>query len=363
MMWQRWQESRDHFRFVIVRFPDVTDELLNQALPALQHREIQRITLPSLFRDDSDQAVNGEVQAETAAATSKVVRAMERLSVTRSIHFIEEHLVRTLSIKIQVTSDLRVFCDLLKVSHAILTRGKEDACRLIIRRLLDSEKQIGGERLAELRATVEQLMAVLPNDQLQRFINYLMPFYWVNTEAAARLCRLAYRTEGSKAVVWKRNWLLSEKMYLCRGWCKLLSRVVKVDTKSGDIEDWKTKLREALAIAFYLDPATTSIDKLRCRVRNFLDKTGEPIWIVLSAMHTGRDVIERLMAEWPEVRFFVFELQDEKAGLADGEWSGFDRVTPTLDFSVEDDAAEAWGDLMNQAGVARENIMKGEVFA
>lgn len=364
ILWLRWREAREHFRFVIVRFPDVEDELLNRKLKPLQLSEVQQIKLSELFRDNTEQTDTDNVKSEIALVAGKVVSAMQKLHVDRSSHWIEEQLVKTLNNQTSELIHLRPLCDLLHLDPGILFgKTKLEASQLIIRRLLNPEKPIGPERLADLRITVDHLVTVFPSQEhVQRLINYALPHCWVNADAATRLCWIAHRTEGPKIVVWTRNWNLSEKMYLRRAWCKHLRRVVQVCAKSGNVNDWNNKVHEALALGFNRDPATTSTDKLRAQIRKFLVEQNEPVWVVLSAALTGHGIMKKLTSEWPEVLFFVFEPEDENAKPADWEWSEFERVTPALDLSLEKDAAAEWADLMEQCGVNRERIAKEDVF-
>jgi hypothetical protein len=363
MLWSRWRESRDHFRFVIVRFPDVTDELLDQKLGYAKLNEIHQIKLSPQFGDDSAHRDNEKVSSEVKEVAARVAKQIESLQVDQTSHWIEEQLVKTLYHQTPAVIDLRPLCDLLNLSSDILGKGKEEACRVIIRSLIDPKRQIGQERLIELEKTVDHLRTMFSaQEHVRRLINYALPHCWVNPEAAAPLARIAPFAGGPRAFVWVRSWNLSENMYLCRAWCKPLKRVIQVCVKSGDVEDWKSKVRAGLAVKFNRDPATTSTDKLRELIRRNWVVQGEPVWVVLSANLTGSRIIKELSAEWPEVHFFVFEQVGERAKSLDSEWSEFERVAPELDLTLEEDAATFWADLMSRSGVAVESISTGEAF-
>ncbi|HEV7403248.1 MAG TPA: hypothetical protein VGO11_09990 [Chthoniobacteraceae bacterium] len=362
VMWLRWREAKDRFGFVIVRFPDVDDALLERRLKPLPLQEIQHIQLTDLFLEEGEQTDTGEVQAEIATVVAAVVKSMERLPVARSMHPIEKELVNTLSHQAGDSADFRQLFDLLYLAQDIAGKPKEEASRIIVERLLNPKKPVGAERLIDMRKTVEYLMSVFKSEwQLRRFINRLTPHCWVNADAAARLCRIVHHPEGSKIVAWTRNWDYSEKMYLCRAWGKILSRVIHVESKSGDVEDWKARVRVALAGAFYEQPTATT-KAIRLQMKECWENNGEPVWIVLSASLAGQSIMESLSLEWPEVGFFVFQLENENA-LSDHEWTGLERISPALDPDLERTARREWGDLMIKLGVPPEQIVKGEVFA
>jgi len=360
ILWLRWREARDHFRFVIVRFPDVEDDLLQRKLGPLQLLEVQQIKLTEVFRDNVEQTKTADVKSEIATVVAKVISAMQNLPVTQSSTWTETQLINTLTNETAQSIQLRPLCALLDLTQDILAKGKEEASRLIIRRLLNPEKPIGAERFEELRAIVDYLITLFRSrDQVQLFIHHLFPHLWVNAEAAMRLCRIAYRSEGPRTVVWTRNWVQSEEMYLRRAWCTRLRLVLPVSAKSGDAEDWNNKVHEALSMGFGCNPATTSADKLRNRIRKLLDRQGEPVWVVLSASLIGSDIMEKLRSKWPEVLFFIFDSEDERAKPADWEWSQFERVTPALDLSIEEDAVAEWTDLMRQLDEGRSGSSTG----
>jgi hypothetical protein len=258
---------------------------------------------------------------------------------------------------------LYALCELLAIDPQISIREKPEVCRQIIRKLLGSSGSIGTERLDHLRIAFDQLITLFSSEHVRRVINYIMPSCWVHPEAAARLCRIACRPDGPRTVVWKRNWDLSEKMYLWRAWCKPLSRIVAVTLKSGDLEDCKTKVHEALSLAFQRDPTTTPPRKVRERIQRLVERRGEPVCVVLAAIQTGPEILNSIRQEWPEVLFFLFERETDSAKLADHELEGIERVTPAMDLSLEADAMDDWSDFMTRAGVDPGEINSGRAFS
>ena len=363
ILWVRWRRFPDHFRFVIVRFPDVDDELIERRLKPFQFPDIQQIKLTNAFRDDSEQVPSEEVEEEIAKVTATVVNQMEKLQRDRSRDWIEEHLVDTLQHQTRDNNQLYELCELLAIDPQISIRAKPEVCRWIIRKLLGSGGAIGEERLEQLRIAVDQLVTLLPSpEHVRRFINYILPYCWVHPEAAARLCFIACRPDGPRTVVWRRNWDLSEKMYLLRALCKPLSRIVPVYLKSGDLEDCKTKVHQALAIEFQCGPMTPA-KTVRERIQRFEKRRGEPVCVVLAAMQTGHEIITSLTQEWPEVLFFLFERETDPSRLGDWELEGVERVQPALDLLLEAYAMDDWSELMNRTGVDKSEISTGKAFS
>lgn len=142
------------------------------------------------------------------------------LARTRARHDVEEKLTNELNFGTSTEQAMGTIA--AKYGLPPFPAGaKDDLAAALARCLLDSGIPLGAQRFGHLASGIGTMKtAINEAARVSRIVNLVAPFCWVSPEVAIRVAVLLTLPPGqSRAIAWSRSWLLSEKMYLYRGYC------------------------------------------------------------------------------------------------------------------------------------------------
>jgi hypothetical protein len=276
---ERWLTYKKKFKLLVVPFPDVPVEDVAAAMKPLVVDQVQFLPLATAGAGPKTAAKS------IAGHLGPLTRPFQ--------HEIEKRVYKELR---KDVSDAER-SDLWNVLEQVGTGSPDDQARLLARALLNMNGRVGEERLECLGDVVDELSA-LDGAKLRRIVAYIMPFCWVDPTQAASLTCIAAGVHESRAVVWARAWMLSERMYLRRAYGHALG--AKLAPLSPD----------------------PSAEEVLGLVRDNRRK-GWQVFVLLSLAAfdpTRSESLEDVLAEWPGVTFFMYvQGVDETARQALGQ--------------------------------------------
>jgi hypothetical protein len=240
---------------------------------------------------------------------------------------------------------------------------KKDRCIAVARALLDGAGEpLGPGRFERLTRVLRSLQPLLDTAKCQEVVNRVAPFCWVNPDAAASL--RASADEPGGAVAWRRQWPLSEPMYLRRAFCSPDVFPVWVSDAGawgGGLEHGLAHLRSCLLRRLGLPEGAT--DESIRRALELWRRSGRRVCLVMPLASVDAPLLGQARRCWPSSCFF---LHDPNLTRPAFEQYGFDSVRflePELTAEAEYDARVSWTGLMLEAGADEGHVYSGEAYS
>jgi hypothetical protein len=334
---QRW---RYHFPLIPVWCPGITETVLAERMGTLQLGEIH-----------TSVKCAGWPAAFDGIAQEILVLLAPVLARTQARHDVEEKLTNELNFGASTEKALATIA--AKYGLPPFPAGaKDDLAAALARRLLDSDIPLGARRFGHLASGISTMKtAINEAARVPRIVNLVAPFCWVSPEAALRVAVLPTLPPGpSRAIVWSRSWLLSEKMYLYRAYCTRDRTRLKIATASdaagGDATAILDHIRSVLAleVCHRRDEAAA---KVATRIRS-LAQQGVPVFLVTPARAMDGALLAEIFNRWPELCVFLYGDEIDPSRLRE-QFPDVMMLEPPLTAEDEDAARIGWADCMAEA--------------
>jgi TIR domain-containing protein len=344
LLQERRQSHPNHLMLLPVCFPAVTEENLKKEMGPQQITEKQ---MRRLTETNEDQIIE------------ELLSYLRLLPQRLPQHKIEEHLLSFFCFSF-IDEELKRISDALAIG-ALLAGAQIDRAQMIVRALLGAEAEPNAFRFRRLRTVLDGLR-IKKLDQCQRslLLDLVFPFCWVNAEAASKLPDIAARAPRTRAVVWAREWGLSERMYLLRGYCHPRACPVYVSnldggfsTLTGSNDSFLEHIISCLYQEFFHRPPKGRYEEVKkklCQVIEEREKEGEPVFLIIPLDAVDKDRAQVILNEFPNVTLFFYSETLTQTGFADLELPSADFLAPPLDLETERDAYAEYGRLLKLIG-------------
>jgi hypothetical protein len=358
---QRWKQANGQFLLVPVWCPGITQELLTERMGALQLSEIQagiKLSAWPAGAVDTPAALSADA-AKIAVALRPVLQRIQARSD------VEDQLITILYNHTPTDDALRQIAG--KYGLALPLGGpKMDLATALARHVLDFAAPLGAQRFDRLESGIATMMAAF-NDAARRvpqIVNLVAPFCWVSPEGAVRVAALNALPGGQvRAVAWKRSWLLSERMYVYRGYGTRSKNKLKVvqasDGAGGSTAAILEHIRSVLAREVCANQQARDID-LTARLKQ-LASEGKPVFLVLPARSIDSGILLEIFRKWPEVCVFLFGEELDEAQVR-AQFPDVAFIEPPLSGDDELAARTGWGLCMDAAGISYDDLESGAAF-
>jgi hypothetical protein len=359
LLQERQRSHPNGLTLLPISFPAVTEENLKERMGPQQiiERQIRKLT-----------ETNGNEIVED------LLSHLRLLPLRAPRHKIEEHLFSFFCFSF-IDEELKRISDALAIG-ASLAGAQIDRAQMIVRALLGSESEMSDLRFRRLRDVLDELRP----KQLDRchrslLLDLVFPFCWVNAEAADKLPDIAARVPRTRAVAWAREWELSERMYLLRGYCHARACTVYVSNLDGGVSglpgSQDSFLRHVISCLyqkfFYrsrpLEVGYEEVKKRVCQKVEEMEREGEAVFLIipLDAVDKGR--VQTILDELPNVTLFLHSETLTPSGFADLEFPSADFLAPLLDLEAEDGARSEYGRLLERIGESLDRLDDPQRFA
>jgi hypothetical protein len=357
---QRWKSSARKFFLIPVWCPGVTAEVLTDRMGALQLGEIQTnikiaawppgaADSPGVFDDRGRQAVE-QLSAHRARLQAR--------------HEVEDLLITHLNSGTANEGDLRTIADKYNLPPTP-AGAKKDLAEALARHILDFGVPLGPKRFEELAGGIGTMMAAMSDaTRVPKIINLVAPFCWVSPAAAVRVAALCTLPSGlPRAIAWQRSWLLSERMYVYRGYCTRSKLKLKIATASdgagGTAELILDHIRSVLAREVCQDQAAGVIE-VAAKIKDLAARS-IPVFLVLPARALDSAILSEVFGRWPEVCVFLFGEELDQAQVRE-QFPAVEFLDPPLTGGDESAAKMGWGECMDEAGIPYDERASGAAF-
>jgi hypothetical protein len=353
LLQERQRSHPNGLMLLPVSFPTVTEEHLRERMGPQQitERQIRRFT-------ETDE---GEIIED-------LLSHLHLLPLRAPRHKIEEHLFSFFCFSF-FDEELKRISDALAVG-APLAGAQIDRAQLIVRALLGAEPETNVMRYRRLRDVLDELRPKqLDRCQRSLLLDLVFPFCWVNAEAAGKLPDIAARVPRTRAVAWAREWELSERMYLLRGYCHARACTVYVSNLDGGVSGQDSFLGHVIRCLyqkfFYRRPQEVGYEEKKrvCQKVEEMEREGESVFLIipLDAVDKGR--AQTILDELPNVTLFLHSATLTPSGFADLEFPSADFLAPLLDLEAEDGARSEYGRLLERIGESLDRLDDPQRFA
>lgn len=336
-------QKRPELMLLPVSFPSVTDEDLKQRMEPQQitERQIRRLT------EDNDDEILEELLSNLSLISDRIPR-----------HKIEEELFDLFCYSI-ADGQLKGIIDALAIGRVPLI-AQRDRAQMIVRALLEAEIETGSLRFHRLRRVLERLHMTLDRPRRSELLDMVFPFCWVNAEAAGKLPDIAARTPRTRAVAWTREWNLSERMYLLRGFCHPRIYPIYVSNLDGGINkhaDDQNSFLDHLVSCLHQElchrPPKGSFEEVKkklCQIVEEREQEGEPVFLLIPLEAVDKERVQLILDEFPKVTLFFYSESLTQNDFADLEFPSADFLTPPLHPDAEHSAYAEYGRLLKLIG-------------
>ncbi|MBV9958445.1 MAG: toll/interleukin-1 receptor domain-containing protein [Acidobacteria bacterium] len=357
LLQERQRAYPDGMLLLPVSFPPVTEEKLRERMGPQQitERQIRRLTETNAHEIIED-----------------LLSHLRLLPARTPRHKIEEYLF-SLFCGPFIDDELKRISDVLKVG-SLLVGAQIDRAQMIVRALLGAESETSDLRFRRLREVLDGLrLKQLDRCQRSLLLDLVFPFCWVNAEAAGKLPDIAARVPRTRAVAWAREWELSERMYLLRGYCHLRACTVYVSNLDGGVgtlpggqDSFLWHVISCLYQEFFYHPPKGKYEEVKkrvCRKVEEREREGKPVFLIvpLDAVDKGR--AQTILDEFPKVTLFIHGETLTPSEFADLEFPGADFLAPPLDLEAEDVARAEYGHLLKLIGESLDRLDDPQRFA
>ena len=340
-----------------VSFPTVTEEHLKERMGPQQitERQIRK------FTGTNDDEIIEDLFSHLRLLPQRIPR-----------HKIEEHLFSFFCFSF-IDEELKRISDALAIG-SLLAGAQIDRAQMIVRALLGSESETSDRRFRRVSDVLEELrFKHLDPCQRSLLLDLVFPFCWVNAEAAGKLPDIAARVPRTRAVAWAREWELSERMYLLRGYCHPRARTIYVSNLDGGLNRLRGSqdsfLEHVISCLyqefFYQLPRGEyeGVKRKVCQKVEEREREGEPVFLIvpLDAIDKGR--AQTILDEFPNVTLFLHSETLTPSGFADLEFPSADFLAPPLDLEAEAGARAEYGDLLGRVGEPLDRLDDPRRFA
>lgn len=219
LLQERRQYHPNHLMLLPVSFPPVTEEHLKKEMGPQQisERQIRRLT------ETNEDEILEELLSHLRLLPQRIPQ-----------HKIEEDLFSFFCYSFR-DEELKKMSDALKIG-SLLAGAQIDRAQMIVRALLGVEADSNALRFQRLHTVLDELsLKQLDQGQRAQVLDLIFPFCWVNAEAAGKLPNVAARAPRTRAVAWAREWGLSERMYLLRGYCHPHAYPIYISNLDGGV--------------------------------------------------------------------------------------------------------------------------------
>jgi len=212
-------------------------------------------------------------------------------------------------------------------------------------------------RFRKLRVLLDKLR--LKNlDQCQRslLLDWIFPFCWVNAEAATKLTHIAARSPSTRAVAWGREWALSERMYLLRGFCHPGARLIYISNLDGGVgnlsngvNSFLNHIVNCLYQEFFYRPPKGSFEEAKrkvCQIVEEREQDKEPVFLIIPLEAVNNERVQMIQEAFPNITVFLFAESLTQTDLDGLELPNTDFLAPPLDLEVERSAYAEYGRLL-----------------
>jgi hypothetical protein len=335
--------------------------VLKDRMGALQLSEIQTHIKLDAWPPDATtapSAFEGVCQQAVARLTTLQTRLQAR-------HDVEDLLIKQLNLGTPNEEALREIATQYKLLP-LAAGSKKDLAAALARHILDFDAPPGPERFQALANGIDTMMTAMSDakDRVPKIVNLIAPFCWVSPAGAVRVAALSALPLGQvRAIAWKRSWLLSELMYVYRGYCTRSKTKIKIanasDGAGGTAVLILEHLRSVLAREVCHDHEARETE-LAAKIKD-LTKLGVPVFLLLPARAVDADVLSDIFRRWPEVCVFLFGEELDKVQMRD-QFPGVEFVEPPLVGQDESAARTGWGECMDAAGISYGELVSGAAF-
>jgi hypothetical protein len=358
---QRWKNSAGQFLLIPVWCPGVSQSLLSNRMGALQLGEIQTNFKLAAWTVDA-QNTPAAFQDASSQIASRLAALQTRLQAR---HDAEDLLIKQLDHGTPTVEALRDIAVDYGLAPAPLAAKRELASALA-RHILDFGVPPGLQRFQKLACGIQTMLSAM-NDapsRVPKIINLVAPFCWVSPVGAVRVAVLSALPTGHiRAIAWKRSWLLSERMYIYRGYCTRSKTKLKIanasDGAGGDAASILDHIRSVLAREVCHDQGAGEI-ALAAKIKDLANQ-GVPVFLLLPARALDASVLSDAFRRWPEVCVFLFGAELDEQQVRE-QFPGVEFVAPPLGLQDESDARTGWGECMDAAGIPYEDLASGAAF-
>lgn len=342
-----------------VSFPTVTEELLRDRMGPQQitERQIRRLT------GTNDDEIIEDLLIHLRLLPQRAPR-----------HKVEEYLF-SIFCEPSIDDELKKISDALAVAPS-LVGAQIDRARMIVHALLGSESEMSDLRFRRLHDVLDGLRPrQLERGQRSLLLDLVFPFCWVNAEAAGKLPDIAAYVPRTRAVAWAREWELSERMYLLRGYCHARACTVYVSNHDGGVsgppggrDSFLWHVISCLYQKFYYHQPEgryeyEEVKKKVCRKVEEWERKGEPVFLIvpLDAVDKGR--AQTILDEFPNVTLFLHSKTLTPSGFAYLEFPSAAFLAPPLDLEAEEDARAEYARLLELIGESLDRLDDPRRFA
>lgn len=347
---QRWKNSAGQFLLIPVWCDGITEAVLSDRMDALQLGEIQTgIKLPLPVEDVAEQVA------------TRLAALLTRLQAR---HDAEDLLTKQLNLGTPNEEALREIAVEYKLPPQ--AGSKKDLAAALARHILDFGVPPGPQRFHELACGIDTMMAAMSDaaDRVPKIINLVSPFCWVQPAGAVRVAVLSALPQGQqRAIAWNRSWLLSERMYVYRGYCTRSKTKLKIanasDGAGGGAGSILEHIRSVLAREVCHDQQAGEV-QLAAKIKE-LAKQAVPVFLLVPACALDAAVLSEIFLRWPEVCVFLFGEELDEAQVRD-QFPGVEFVDPPLAMADESAARTGWGECMDAAGISYDDLASGAAF-
>lgn len=357
LLQERQRSQPNGLMLLPICFPSVTEENLKarMAPQQLTERQIRRLT-----ETNEDEIIEN------------LLSHLRLLPLRAPRHKIEEYLF-SLFCESSINDELKKICDALAVG-ALLVGAQIDRARVIVRALLGAEAETCELRFSRLRKVLDGLR-LKPLDRCQRslLLDLVFPFCWVNAEAADKLPNIAARVPTTRAVAWAREWGLSERMYLLRGYCHPRACTIYISNLDGGInrlpgsqDSFLAHVISCLYQEFFHRPPKGGYEEVKRRICQKVEereREGEPVFLIIPLDAVDKDRAQTILNEFPNVTLFLHSETLTPSEFADLEFPSADFLAPPLDLDAEDSARSEYGRMLEWIGEPLDRLDDPQRFA
>jgi hypothetical protein len=355
---QRWKNAAGQFLLIPIWCPGVTHAILTDRMGALQLSEIQTNIRLDGWPLDAPNAFNDVCRQAVARLTTLQASIQAR-------HDVEDLLIKQLNHGTPNEEALREIATQYNLAP-MPTGSKKDLAATLARHILDFAVPLGPKRFEVLVSGIDTMMAAISDarDRVPRIVNLVAPFCWVSPASAIRVAALSALPPGQvRAIAWKRSWLLSERMYVYRGYCTRSKAKLKIanasDGAGGTAASILEHIRSVLAREVCHDQGASEIG-LASKIRD-LAKQSVPVFLILPARAAVAGILSEVFGRWPDICVFLFG-EELDVMEVNNQFPGVELVDPPLSGEDESAARTGWGECMDAAGIPYSDLESGAAF-
>jgi hypothetical protein len=340
LLQERGQAHPNRLMLLPVGFPGVTEEQLQERMAPQQitERQIRRLT-----ETNEDEVLDG------------LLSHLRLLPQRIPQHKIEERLFSFFCYSF-IDEELQRISETLAIG-SFLVGAQIDRAQMIVRALLGAESDPNALRFRRLHTLLDGLrIKTLDQSQRLQLLDLVFPFCWVNAEAAGKLPDVAARAPRTRAVAWAREWGLSERMYLLRGYCHPHAYPIYVSNLDGGVcrrdgsqDSFLDHIISCLYQELFYGPRKGGYEEVKrklCRKIEKLEQDGKPVFLIIPLDAVDKHRAQMIQNEFPNITLFFHSATLTQTAFADFEFPNTDFLAPPLDLEAEQNAYEEYGSLL-----------------